>query len=255
MLMLAPDAQLASADVIVRYLAIYQRFLTAVIQYTEKGDKPGMLLGAWMAVELKQTLKMLWHCDDYNRSPPVVNRYVDKFPKGLPSLGAPERLVSDYERILSAERGAAELGLRDDLSNLDLAPLPKMRACLELLYYLDWPMYELMRYAPKQSRLSRAWGKVRVAWYSLFSDKAYSAFRFRPWKGLERVWRAETQAAADVNRRIAEVVLPVPKAMVRWSDFDDEQFHNTVIAAIIHASERERWLWNGFMTGEYGEPQ
>lgn len=216
-LMLPYDPQRAPADVLVRYLAVFHRFLTAIC-YTVVNDKPGMFLVGWLAQKLREVPEMLWYCDaHYYHSPSVVSRGLEGSPESIRHLAAPERLVTDCRRILCAEDGARELGLCDDLADLDLAPLPKMWVYLDLLYQACQSMSLIDKYGARSSAIRRAMDRLLVVYHERVTGKLFCGYTYKPWKGLERVWTAEAQAKAVANRRIAEVLLPVPQALVRWS--------------------------------------
>jgi hypothetical protein len=252
--MLPYDPQLAPADVLVRYLAVFHRLLTAVIHYTVADDKPGMLLVGWLAQRLREVPEMLWYCDaDYYHSPSVVSRGLEGSPESIRYLAAPERLVTDCRRILFAEGGARELGLCDDFADLNLAPLPKMWIYLDLLYQACQSMSLIDKYGARPSAIRRAMDRLLVAYHARVTGKLFCRYTHKPWKGLERVWTAKAQAKADANRRIAEVLLPIPTALVRWSQFDEARFRNAAMDA-ADASEHNRLVWNVFFNAERQYP-
>ncbi len=246
--MLTQDPQLVPADILVRYLATFQRFLTATIAYNRTGDKAGMLLVGHLAGKLRNVPEMLWHYDDYYRSPAMVSRWVGETAGGIRAVGAPERLVQDCERIFSTEDGATDLGLRKNLADIDLAPLPDMREYLDLLYHACLSMMRMTTHGTRPSLMRRVVDKI----FSVYHDKRTFRYYWRsvkPWQGLERAWTAKAQADADANRRIAEILLPVPQGLAQWSNFDEDRFRNTVCETAQSASELERLLWSGFLNG------
>jgi hypothetical protein len=86
---------------------------------------------------------MLWHGDDYNRSPPIMTRWIETAPASFRHQAIPPRLAQDGERILSAEGATAELGLQPDLANLDMAPFLRAPAMHSSSEYQcdDWKRF------------------------------------------------------------------------------------------------------------------
>jgi hypothetical protein len=196
--MLAEQPLLAPAPVLVGHLAVFRRALVAIDGYTRIGDKEGMLLGGYLANALHNVPSMLWNCRaDEWFSPEKMEEFLNEFPAFAEEKGAPERLVADCQRILSPEGAARELGLRDDLSDLDLAPLPKMRVYLDVLYWACLSM-----------RLMRNHG-----------HRPMPAFR-----DLPQVWTDRAEEQATFNGRVAAALEPVPSALVRWGNFDEARF-------------------------------
>ncbi len=220
--MLAVDLQLAPTPTLVRYLAVFQRFLDAVVDYTHDGDKLGMLLGGWLADALHNVPGMLWHCDPNAwHNPAGMDAWMNEFPERMREKSAPERLVADSRRILSAESGTQALGLRDDVADLDLAPLPKMCIYLNLLYDACLSMRFLRNVRRRSSPAI--------------------------WQGVEQAWSEmaeQADAQAHFNGVIASVLRPVPAALVRWGSFDAEQFYNEALKAadLFPQKDRETWI-------------
>ena len=177
----------------VRYLAIFQRTFAARIDYTQKGDIEGVWLSGWLEDTLHNVPAMLWNCshDDWY-APKKMNEWIQTFPVIVREWQVPKRLVEETERILSLENGTVELGLREDLADIDLAPFPELHDCLEMLY--DGCIY--MR-------------------------------RRRMWKDLERYRSVEEKEHIEYCRKLSTVLLPLPKGLLHWSQFDKEVFNKT----------------------------
>lgn len=223
--MLSQEPQLAPAPLLACYLARFRRFFAAVIDYTQQGDKAGMLLGGHLADALHNVPTLLWHCDAADWFNPVdMEAHIQDFAEMLMEKDAPERIVANSRRILSAEYGAQELGLRPDLADADIAPLPEMRLYLSRL-----------RDACLMMRFMRNCGSHPSS----------------PWNGLEQSWalkaeRAEAQAA--FNQATALALLPVPAALLQWKRFDEPAFHNGVAAAACLLPEADRAEWVAYYT-------
>jgi hypothetical protein len=215
--------------VLVRYLAVFHRFLAAIVEYTDKDDKAGMFLGGWLADALHNVPSMLWFTEaGAYHNPTNMDIWVEVFPGKIQSRAAPERLVEESKDILSAEGGAQELGLADDLADLDFAVLPRLRVYLDMLYRACLSMRRMLNYGTRPSVVRQALENVLDLYHLSVTGEVYRPYTYTPWKGLERAWTAEAQVQADANRRIAEVLLPVPQALVRWSAFDEAEFRSTV---------------------------
>jgi len=219
--MFPAESKLAPPFLLVRYLAVFQRFFAVVIDYTQAGDKAGMLLAGYLANALHNVPRMLWHCDPQDwLSPTDMGVWMAEFSQGLAERDAPQHLIVDSKRILSAVGTAQEFQLRDDLVDMDLAPLPKM--CV----YLDW-LYSAFLY--------------------IRSFRNYGSYQLSSWRDLEKTWSDNAEAAermANFCAVIASVLLPVPRALVQWKQFDEASFLDQVIRAAerLPAEDREAWI-------------
>ena len=251
--MLAHDPQLAPDAVLVRYLALFHRFLSAVVEYTWDGDKPGILMGGYLADALHNVPSMLWYTgEDAYYTPVIMNRRMENFPEQIWERAAPERLVEDSRHILSAEGGARELGLCNDLADLHLAPLPRMRIYLNLLYRACLSMRLMINHGTRPSPVRQMVENALDTYHLFVTGKVYSGrqYPYTPWKGLEHAWTKEAQVQANANRQVAEVLLLVPHALVQWPRFDEAQFRTLVREADAVKLEQERGVWNVFLKAE-----
>lgn len=225
--LLAPDA------VSIRFLAAFHRFFTATLDYTRAQDKAGMLLVGGLADTLHNVPAMLWHRDssDAWRTPEGMEAWMADFPEYIRKQYAPERLIADSKRILSAENGAQTLGLRSDLANLDLCPASEMRPYLNLLYDTCLSMRTMRNYGHRPPAIHDVLDSARDLYELCITGRmTYARRTLTPWRKLDSVWTQEAQAQAEANARIAEALLPVPMALVRWSNFDAAQFRAKLTA-------------------------
>ena len=225
--MLPVEPKPAPTIVFVRYMATFQRFFTAVRDYTHQGDKAGMLLGGYLADALHNVPAMLWHCDPQGWfNPTSMEEWMQEFAEELWEKAAPPRLIDESRRILSPVGAIQELQLRDDLTDVSLAPLLQMRV------YLDW-----LSDACLSMRFMRNCGS-------------------RPptvWRDLEQAWLDKTEQAegqATFNEVWASVLLPVPHAFVHWDSFDEEQFHIDALCIVDRLPPADRDAWVKYLKGK-----
>ena len=236
--MLNREPLLAPAPVLLRCLAVFHRFFTAVEDYSRADDKAGMLLIGYLADALHNVPGMLWHCDkaDVWRTPDSMDAWMLDFPDHIRKKAAPERIIADGERILSAENSAQTLGARAgvaDIVDLDLCPLREMRLYLDLIYHACLSMRMMRNYGRRPSVIHNVMDEWRDAYDFLVLNKTtYPARVHTPWRELEKAWTQDAQAQADVNRALAQILLSLPTAMVHRSSFDPAQFRVNLLAHI-----------------------
>jgi hypothetical protein len=244
--MLSKEPQLAPAPVIVRYLAVFQRALIAIQDYTRNGDKPGMLLGGWLADALHNVPAMLWHSSHASEhTPEAMDIWMNSFPDMLIKRAAPARLVEDSRRIVSAEGAAHELGLREDLTDLELASLPKMREYLNMIYEACVLMRGMRNYGTPPFTPLEAQENVRNVTPGV-NEQMSNRLVYTPWSGLEYAWTEDAQTHAVFNGRMATLLQPVPQALVHWVQFDRAQWVRTVLEAIADLPDDHQQWWRSF---------
>jgi len=215
------EPKLASTNVMVRYLAAFQRFFAAVIDYAREGDKAGILLGGYLADKLYDVPAMLWHGDPEDWFDPIgMEIQTQHFLEDIEMWEAPQRLLDRSRRILWVPDGVQELQLREDLTDVDLAPLPNMRA------YLNW-LYDACLY--------------------ICMIRKVGSRQFAVWDHLEEAWSENAEEAgrmANFNAVIASALLPVPKALVQWTEFNEEQFLDQALRAAerLPIDDRQAWI-------------
>ena len=199
------DPQIAPPAAFLRYIAVFHRAFVAIDDYTRRGDRPGMLLGGWLADALHNVPSLLWHYSpDGWHSPQNTDAWLTAFPGKMQRRGAPEDVVRDSERIVAHGGEAHELGIRDDLGDFDLAPTESLDTYLETIY---------------------------LAFLSMRVMRNYGARPHATWQGLEQVWTERADAQAAFNGLMASVLLPVPSGLVRWGQFDKAAFRHAALAS------------------------
>ncbi len=188
------DLRIAPAPELVRYLCLFHRWLTATQRYIRNHDRDGILLSAWIADTVHNVPGMLWHYDPgtFWNSPAQLAKWTETFPQVVKEQNAPERIAADCDYIFSPVGAAQELGLADDLADIDLAPPEKLVLYLELIY------------------------------------RAYVGVRYRPgpdpWLNKEDGWRSRQAAVKERLGRLAGVLIDVPPALVHWSALNEDAF-------------------------------
>ena len=241
--MLAPEPQLAPASEWARYLAVFHRAFAAIEDYTRRQDKAGILLGGYLTDALHNVPAMLFHYSDNDwHMPARTGAYIAALPEQVQKRGAPDRIVEDCRRIVADTSTAQELGLREDLTDLDLAPLPKMREYLNCLYEACVDMRLIRNYGSRPSALQETVENITT----LVTGQTVTNRSYTPWKGLERVWNAEADAQADYNGHLAAALRAVPSGLVQWSRFDEAKFRQTVLDTTGQLLAINRPAWTQF---------
>jgi hypothetical protein len=209
---IAPRAKL------VHSLVVFQRAFLSIEDYTQRGIKPGMLLGGYLADALHTIPKRLFHYSDDSMCAPADTLVrLDSLPDNIRVLGAPDDIVEDCRRILTKGGAEEEIGLKDDHSDFDLAPEVKLTEYFDLL--------------------SRAFSFMS-AMKNLGNPSAVS------WFDLDRVWTEAAFAQAAINGFMASVLSPLPLGLMRWSHFREDAFIlNTLnVAERLSVENRGEWL-------------
>jgi hypothetical protein len=209
--MFTSEPNLAPLQEIVRYLAMFERMFEAMDSYFRAGDKDGILLGGWLADALHNVPDTLWNCTSRTGyTLEETQAWLINFVEGLRRKEAPERILSDAQCILSSEHSAAVLGLRDDLTDVDLAPLAGLNTYLYRLYYACVELRAMINHGNNPLRnLPRP---------LVFRPK------YKPWDNLESVWTSDADELAASHSLLVAVLRPLPQALVKWSDFDAEGY-------------------------------
>jgi hypothetical protein len=138
--------------------------------------------------------------------------------------GAPQRLLVAYQQILSPEGAAAELGLtQQQESALDLAPADPMRRYLSMVRDACLVMRGVRNHVP---------------------DPPW-------WPNLPRFWSTEADEDGIANAHLASALEAVPEAMVRWSQFDEAQFQQTVQETEQLVPAKHRPYWQSYFEPTY----
>jgi hypothetical protein len=222
--MLPENIELAPASELVRYLAIFQRAFVAIENYTRTEDKAGMLLGGWIADALHNVPGLLInYSPDAWYNPVRMDEWMHDFPEEMEERELPPHLVRDCRAIFARAGTAQELQLQDDLSDIDIAPPPKMRGYLTILYHACLGMRLIRRYGHRSHT---------------------------PWKGLESLWTDEADERAEDNSLTVQMLCPLPKGLVHWSQFDEARFRQAGLNLVSHRSLEEQEAWANFLDPE-----
>lgn len=184
---LAPTAE------IVHSLALFHRALRTIHAHGMRGDRVGMVFGGWLANTLHNVPAHLCH---YNPSGWVDNRPT-AFPLSMQKY-APAAIAAECKDIFASENDLSDLGLRPDLSNLDLAPPNKLREYLNVLYHACLTM-----------RLMSNYGNGRIR-----------AF----WEDVDAHWSLEADEYGAFCAQIADALYGLPTGLVHWNGFDKRGF-------------------------------
>jgi hypothetical protein len=189
---------------LVRYLAAFSRALTAIQRWSQTDDRQGMLLGGYVANSLHNVPGHLRYYEP--------DAYLSFFPcdPGVPQSPwgneqLPPRLAEDWAHIFSEGDDLAELGLAADLGNLDFAAPRQAVRCLDALYQGCLSM-RLMRNNN---------GGHPIAW-----------------NDVDARWTERAERDGRLNGSLAEVLRPVPSAIVRRGDFNERQFRREILKIV-----------------------
>ena len=188
------ERKIAPASEWIRYLTIFRRAFAAMRDYSEQRDREGMVLGLWIADALHHVSSMLCHYDPVSwHTPEEIGNWMRTFPQVVRRYGAPASIITDCDYIFSPENALAELKLKEDLSDLNLAPDETLERYLDLFY---------------QACL---WIRLRPA-------------SLQPWSKLEQIWTEEKETLALAGGRLCSTLYPVPEGLVHWNEFDEQGF-------------------------------
>jgi hypothetical protein len=209
---------IAPPEELVRYLAIFRRFLRSFASSSRSGDRQRLILAGWIADALHNVPGLLYRYEPKVwSSPEQIDRWVRAFPRSIGPRGAPAEIAAECLTIFAHHGASGELALRAGLSKLNVAPPEKMKHYLRLLYGFCLDTRTLRSYSDPCA----PWGDVNSRW----DDQGDSMVAFY---GL-----------------VAEVLLPIPRALVHWSTFDERAFwHSTLSMDVVLRNEnawREHW--------------
>ena len=198
-------------------MAVFQRAFAAIDEYALAGDKQGMLFGGWLANALHNVPGVLqYYSDDASLNAQRITNRLEVLPERLRTSNAPERLITDCNRILSECDAARDLGLKEDLSDIDLAPDTDMCLYLDILYEACLVMRLTENCSSK-------------------SDNR--------WADLDNSWSAWAYEQAKLSGLIASTLRTLPSGLVKWNEFDRKAFRRNACKASRHIPRAERFLW------------
>jgi hypothetical protein len=214
----APDLpSIAPPADLVRYMAFFHRAFAAIDDYTVAGDKQGMLLGGWLADALHNVPGVLQHySDDSSQNALHMTNRIEVLPNRLLNSNAPERLITDCTRILSETDTARDLGLQDDLSDIDIAPDTEMILYLHIL--------------------------AKACIYMRMAGNCESKSENR-WEDLDSSWNKWAYNQAKLSGLVASTLRTLPSGLVKWSEFDRNAFRRHVLNATINVPRPKQLYW------------
>lgn len=223
------DIMLAPAPDMVRYLAIFHRAFTVCAGYKENKDPYEAVLGGELADALHNVPSLLWsyrESKEWN-SPSQMDAWVrHEVVAGLQKYGAPERIIALCSRVVSPEGTAAVFGLRDDLSDLHLAPQDTLDRCLTVLRQACLTL-RVMRNFDNDGDTSVPRNKREYA----------------PWRDLETVWTSEADTWGLFCAYLAQALLRVIAGIVHWKTFDEDAWlqEARTVKALVPEQFRDAW--------------
>lgn len=210
-------ASLAPASELVRYLAVFHRAFAAIERYRRDEDWEGAYRSGWLADTLHNAPSVVLNYGaDVWYTPERMNEIFEAASIDMTKIGASAHLVRDFYHIFSPQGTAAELGLRDDLS--DLSPPPPQKA----RYYADY---------------------LRLEFVAIRHIRSYGEWKPLPWSVAQEKWSEEASKVARLNGHLARAVLPLLVGLVHWETFDEAAFFDRTIALASELSEEDRPQW------------
>lgn len=200
------EMKLAPIPEIVRYLAVFHRAFTVIANYKDKNPDEA-LLGGYLADALHNVPTVLWNYDEANwDKPSETDHWISLgLPHMVAGYGAPEPIVALCSQVVTKKGVAAELGLSDDLSNLDLSPPDALSRYTVVIHLLCLTL-----------RMVRNDGNYTIV--SLPGQER----RLTPWRDLAALWTSEADEYSLYCAYLAQTFLPVFPALVRWKTFDED---------------------------------
>lgn len=215
--------KLAPAPEMVRYLAIFHRAFTVSAGYKENKDPYEAVLGGELADALHNVPSLLWDYKEKGRHSHSQIRFVEALQK----YGAPERIIALYSYVASTEGTAAELGLREDLSDICLAPQDALDRYLRVLHQACLALRVMRNFDNDgDTSLPR-------------NEREYA-----PWRNLETIWTTEADEWGTFCSHLAQAFLPLIAALVRWNTFDEDLWLQEASAAKTLVPEQFRKSWD-----------
>lgn len=218
-----PSPARASLPELLYYLAVFHRAFTVM----EKHPGPvWMILGGVFLDALHNTPGRLRRYDESDlHSPPRRLSYLQSLPQLARSRYAPKRVVADCEWIVSPEAVADDLGLSPDLSDIRLAPPDRMDRYLDRIYLACL----LMR------TRNHDYGRVKIIGIPV-PTYMLPASTFCP-------WRTSTRERAVWFTQMAGAMRPIPRGLVRWDTFSEEQWLEAALNREARLAHRLRDSW------------
>lgn len=220
--------RLAAAPEMVRYLALFHRAFGVTAGYKEDRNPNEALLGGYLANALHNLPGILRNYDeDRWNNPGDIERWAKRgMPKMIAGYGAPEAVISLCSRVVSPEGTAAELGLSDDLSDLNLAPSDAFDYYLTQFYYTFLTVRMLRNHGNKGDTSLPSQGR-----------------RYSPWHDLRQNWTDRADEKAMLCACIAQALLPVIAGLVRWNTFEEDLWLQEARLAKASVPERFHNAW------------
>ena len=222
----------APAPEMVRYLAMLHRAFKVTASYKETRNPEEALLGGELANALHNVPSLLRNYSESAwQKPSEVNNWIRTiFPQHIANLGAPEEIITLCGRVISRERTAEELGLQDDLLDLSLAPPDVLNRYLNLLVDTCVSVRRLSSFGNWKADVP--------------PGKIYPQI----WRDLKSIMTDESDELGLYCAHLAETVLPVIPALVRWESFDEAAFQKSVTATKALIPERFQKYWDSQFT-------
>jgi hypothetical protein len=218
----------APATEMVRYLALFHRAFGVIAAYKENRNPNEALLGGYLADALHNVPGILQDYDEQRwHSTGDIEKWVRRgLPQMVAGYGAPEAIITLCSRVISPEGTAAELGLSNDLSNLDMAPQEALDHYLTLLYSECLEVRTLRNHGNKGDM-------------SLPPQER----QYIPWHDLEIIWTEEANEGSLLCAYSAQALLPVIAGLVRWNIFDEQAWQRETKRLREFLPERFRKRW------------
>lgn len=184
------EVNIIATPELIRYLALFHRFFATMRAYVRDQDEDGIVLITLIADALHNVPDMLWRRNSKDDTERMAD-WIKGYPLGLRNSAPPARILTTCDAIISLEGVAAELGLTDDLSNLDLAPPEAIAAHVDLFYHAC----------------------LEIRW------------RHRhPWSTGNAHWEERREGTKLAMEKLAEILADVPTGLVHWHQFDEAGF-------------------------------
>jgi len=219
------EINIAPTDELIRFLCLFRRWLNYFERCIKLDDNDGTLLCIWIADAVHNVpLRLCYYDPDptdfYSLARQTI--WVNSFPQAIRDDGAPDRIVQDCESIFSTDDVYKELGLDEDLSNLNLAPPDKIEDFINLVYNFCITVRFSLPTKPTLgnyllNRLKHFWRiicfKGLLRWHHY---RVYERFREKRYPEYS-VWIVEQAGSLQ----------QAATGLVHWDNFDEDELLRT----------------------------